>query len=417
MKKFKDFLAAKSITEDAFKAMEAKEQAGLYKDYMDSLADSVVSKEDYNALKKEFETLKSAETVSKADYDGLVSKLDELALEVKAAEGSKVEGGALVKEFEANKDAIKSIIRGRGGEVEIKAITNRASISGNTNAYVLPDIGQLGVKRRALYDVLPKVQISNRANDNGIIKYHDWDEDTITRAAAVVAEGGTFPESTAKFIERTLPIRKIGDTLPVTEEFGEDAAQDAAELEMFLDVNVNTVIDNQIINGDNTGNNLKGLIVSVPAYTAVASSIPGANIYDLCRKVRTDIVKNRGSKYLPDIVVANSETLDRYFLAKDANENYLFRVELGTNIGSLTIVEDNNMPDNQLVIGDRRFAKIYEKTGVVLSEGLANAQFLSDAKTIKARKRLAMLIRTVDATGFRKVTNITTALATLESTP
>ena len=120
---------------------------------------------------------------------------------------------------------------------------------------------------------------------------------------------------------------------------------------------------------------------------------------------------------MPDIVVANSETLDRYFLAKDANENYLFRVELGTNIGSLTIVEDNNMPDNQLVIGDRRFAKIYEKTGVVLSEGLANAQFLSDTKTIKARKRLAMLIRTVDATGFRKVTNITTALATLESTP
>jgi hypothetical protein len=32
-----------------------------------------------------------------------------------------------------------------------------------------------------------------------------------------------FPESTAKFIERTIPIRKIGDTLVVTEEFGEDS--------------------------------------------------------------------------------------------------------------------------------------------------------------------------------------------------
>jgi hypothetical protein len=31
---------------------------------------------------------------------------------------------------------------------------------------------------------------------------------------------GSFPESTAKFIERTIPIRKIGDTLVVTEEFG-----------------------------------------------------------------------------------------------------------------------------------------------------------------------------------------------------
>lgn len=324
---------------------------------------------------------------------------------------------AIEKEVSEKLETLKSIASGNRGEVEIKALTNRASISGNTNAYVLPDIGQLGVKRRSLYDVLPKIPISDRSNDNGIIKYHDWDEDTTVRAAAMVAEGGTFPESTAKFIERTLPIRKIGDSLPVTEEFGEDAAMAAAELSMFLEVNVNTVVDSQIINGDNTGQNLKGLLTSVPAFTPAASSIPSANIYDLCRKVRTDIVKNRGSKYQPDIVVANSDTLDRYHLTKDANDNYLFRMELGDRIGALTIVEDNNMPDNQLVVGDRRFARIYEKAGLVISEALVNAQFLSDAKTIKARKRLAMLIRTVDSTGFRKVTNITTALATLESTP
>jgi hypothetical protein len=55
----------------------------------------------------------------------------------------------------------------------------------------------------------------------------------------MVAEGGTFPESTAKFIERTMPIRKIGDTLVVTEEFGEDSDAANSELNRFLDVNVN----------------------------------------------------------------------------------------------------------------------------------------------------------------------------------
>jgi hypothetical protein len=49
-------------------------------------------------------------------------------------------------------------------------------------------IGQLGIKARALYDVLPKISISNK-NDNGIIKYHDWDEATTARATAMVAEG------------------------------------------------------------------------------------------------------------------------------------------------------------------------------------------------------------------------------------
>jgi hypothetical protein len=68
-----------------------------------------------------------------------------------------------------------------------------------------------------LYDVLPKISIS-KANDNGIIKYHDWDEATL-KSYSNGCEGAVFPESTAKFIERTIPIRKIGDTLVVTEEF------------------------------------------------------------------------------------------------------------------------------------------------------------------------------------------------------
>ena len=379
---------------------------------IDSFKEGQVSKEDFATLKADFEAVK-ASGVQKSEIDALATKLDDLALMVNDMESK---GAKTVKSFQEeiieNKDVLKSLANGQRGEVELKALTTRASISGNTNAYVLPDIGQLGVRARALYDVLPKIMISDRANDNGIIKYHDWDEATTVRAAATVAEGGTFPESTATFIERTLPIRKIGDTLPVTEEFGEDSALAAAELERFIDINVNSVIDAQIITGLGTGSTLTGLLASAPDYTPVASGITGANIKDLCRKMRTAIVKTRGSKYNPDIVVMNSDTFDRYYLAKDLDNNYLFDPVNGT-IAGLAVVEDNNMPDNQLVVGDRRFATIYEKTGVVISEALVNAQFLSDAKTLKARKRLAMLIRVVDQTGFLHCTNVTTALTTL----
>jgi HK97 family phage major capsid protein len=382
---------------------------------IDAMKTETVSKADYDALKSEIETLK-ASNVAQETIDTLKSQLDDLAIEVaqKADKGSKGTEKTFTQEVEENKEAIKSILKGSKGEIEIKALTNRASISGNTNAYVLPTIGQLGVRARALYDVLPKITISDRSNDNGIIKYHDWDEDTTARAAAMVAEGAAFPESTATFIERTMPIRKIGDTLPVTEEFGEDSALAAAELERFLDVNVNTVVDAQIINGDGTGQNMTGLLASAPDYTPVAAGITGANIKDLVRKMRTTIVKTRGSKYNPDVVVMNSDTFDRYYLAKDLDNNYLFDSVMGT-IAGLAVVEDNNMPDNQLVVGDRRFATIYEKTGVVISEGLVNAQFTSDIKTIKARKRMCMLIRVVDRTGFLHCTNVTNALTTLAS--
>jgi hypothetical protein len=54
--------------------------------------------------------------------------------------------------------------------------------------------------------------------------------------------GGRFPESTAKFIERTIPIRKIGDTFSSYWGIwrGFDAAN--AELNRFLDINVNTLL-------------------------------------------------------------------------------------------------------------------------------------------------------------------------------
>lgn len=411
--KFKQFLVSKGITEDAFGKMEASEQAKLHTEFLDTLEG--VSKSDFETLKQELATFKEAnkETVAKDELDALQTKLDDLALLVDEKKGTPSKANDLVEEIKANKAEIQAIAKGGKGEVEIKALSNRASIANNTEAVRLNDIGQLGVKRRALYDLFPKVQVGN-GNHNGTIAYIDWDEDTTARASAIVAEGATFPESTAKFAEYTKKLQKIGDTLPVTEEFMEDEVLASSELTKFVGINVNTVIDTKIAVGAGGANDIEGLYTASPTYTPVASGIADANIKDLVRKMRTTIVKTRGSKYAPNFVSANSDTIDRYFLKKDANNNYMFDAETGT-IAGLAIVEDNNLADNTLVVGDSRYGTIYEKGGVVISEGLSGTQFVSDMKTIKARVRLLFLIRNVDKTGFLKCTNITTALATLES--
>ena len=51
--------------------------------------------------------------------------------------------------------------------------------------------------------------------------------------------------------------------------------------------------------------------------------------------------------------------------------------------------------------------------GVVLSKGYGANQFTEDMMTLKARKRLAFLIREADKTGFKRVTSISAALVTL----
>lgn len=312
--------------------------------------------------------------------------------------------------IEKKAEIIKMVKNHSDNEIEFKANTVRASLVGSASQDLLPTIGQLGVKRRSLYDFFAKVDMSI-GNDAGKVVYHDWDEATTVRAAAMVAEGTQFPESTAKFAKYSIDLKKIGDTLPVSEEFGEDEASAAAELEMFINVNITTAVDNQLVNGDGTGLNLTGLLASAPAYVAVASGIKDANIYDLAKRVRTDIVFNRGSKYQPDFIAMNANTIDRLLLKKDAQNNYIFPDV--NNIGSMAIVEDNNMPDNEMVVGDSRFGRIYEKGGVQIKRVLQGLQGVEELVTILGRTRLLFLIRNVDKTGFRKVTDITAALTLL----
>lgn len=384
-----------------------------------------------NEVKAAIDNFKSElPTAIKTEFDKEIKSVTE-ALELKFAEeikGVKDHANALdaklqeksfgkkqnsvASELKEKKAELKNLIKGEGSqEVELKALTNLASVSDNALGFFIPEITQLGTKERSLYNVLPKVSVSD-TNNGGVIRYRDWDEATTVRAATMVAEGTAFPESTAKFRWYSENLRKIGDTLPVTEEFFEDESQAAAELEMFLNINVNLVIDSQLINGDGTGQNLKGLFNVAPAYTAVASGISAPNLKDLAIKVKNDITRTRGSKYAPDMVLVNSATMESLILKKDANNNYIFDENTGT-IGGLSVVVDENTPDNQMIVGDRRYARIYEKTGVVLSKWMPNDQYLEDEMTIKARKRMFLLVKNGDRTGFRKVTSISAALATL----
>ena len=382
---------------DAFNAnaKDAKELAQKAIDAQNELKEKGATKEEISEMQKHL--------------DALESKMKNFSLD------SAKKDISLVDEIKENKDAIVKMVKSNVGTIELKANTVLASIATNETSFHLPDIGQLGVKATTLYDVLPKINVPAGMHD-GKVSYIDWDEATTVRAAAAVAEGAAFPESTAKFKYYTEDLKKIGDILPVSEEFGEDATTAAAELSRFLQVNVAQERSRQLVLGDGTSNTFRGLLNRAPDYVPVASSIVDANIRDLVVRMRIDIVKTRGSKYSPDIVVMNSDTKERYFGKKNADNNYLFDQAANT-IAGLAIVEDNFMPDNQLVVGDRRFAAIYQMMGVILSEGYVGDQFGEDLKSIKARTRLMMLIREVDRTGFLHCTDITAALATLVTDP
>lgn len=418
----KGYLKEIGMTEEEYEKLSEEEQdevlVAMNKAFKNALKTAIEAKADVETISKLQKRYDEADKSVKEVRAILHKQGEQIQEFIRAMKEGNADGTSSKKAFEleikANKEAIQAIAKGQAGELVVKAPTLRASVDSSTAAVRLEDIGQLGVKRRALYDVLPKITVAD-GNNQGVIRYIDWDEDTIVRAAKVIAEGAAFDPSTAKWKEYVLPLRKIGDTIIVSEEFLEDEVALSQELVMFIDTNVNTVVDSQLITGDNTGQNLKGMMTSVPAYVPTAAGILAPNLYDLSRKVRTAITFERGSKYDPDMVLANANVIDQLLLTKDANENYIFKDMV--RMGTLTIVEDNHMADNTMIVGDSRFAKIYEKAGVVLSEGYINDQFNKDLKTLKLRKRLALLIREADKTGFRKVTDIEAALDILAASP
>lgn len=411
-----------SMTEKDFNALVGKieDQVGIKINESVSAALEGLPTEKLKALaEKDVLTEESLEgLVSKADIEQMTKTVTDLTEKVdqmkESFTGKQVDKiGEIAEEIRANKANLLAIAKGdRSLKVVMKTLVTRSVVATNTIGLDLPGIGQYGRPTRGIYEFLSKQVIPLPADHAGIIRYRDWDEASVTEAAAAVAEGAAFPESAAAWKGYTLPVEKIGDTIPVTEEFFEDEPTLAAELNLFLQSNVLDKVDADLINADGTSPNIKSLDSLSPNYTAPDLNIADANIYDLMVKLIEAITAARGNKYRPDFIAMNIADINLLRLHKDANNNYIFAPQTGLG-APVTIVEDNNVTANQAYIGDSRYCRIYEMPGVEMSTGFVGTQFTEDEMTLKARKRLAFLIRNADLNGFLHVPSISAALTAL----
>lgn len=360
----------------------------------------------------EFKAMFKAPEVTKKAFDELTEKYNQLLEKGNGEAGPISILKAVTPIFEEIKAAVKTNLK---KEWVIKADTLRASVTGNANALDLTGIGQLAFPKLQMYDVFRKVPVPKDAN--GTIRYTDWDAATTVRAAAAVAEGASFPESTAKWQVYSKSLEKIGDTLPVSEEFFYDAAQFAAELENFLRTNVMIKINNDLVNGSGVTPNIAGILIQVPNYVPAAAGIVNATIYDLAVVVSAKISTLYGSKYSPNVILMNSNSITKYKLSKDANNNYImppFVTKDGQTIDGKLVLEVNQLADNTMIVGDNRYGAIYEEPGFTVETGYSGTDFTDDMRTLKARKRVQLIIRTVDQTGWLEVTDIDAALLVIE---
>lgn len=332
---------------------------------------------------------------------------------------------------EAQPQTIEQLIKGKHnelkevfGEGKVKTfnvtkadLLASTAITNSTAGQMNPELSPLASRKLTMYDLFRKITVSK--DNGGSVKYIDWDEGTTARAAAMIAEGAAFPESTAKWAEFSIDLKKVGDTIPVSEEMLVDHARFAGELEAFLGQNVALVIDDQLLTGAGTTVNMFGVKTRATAYTAPVSGMTDASVYDLIPKIAENIVFGKGAKFRPNVALMNLTEINKYKLKKDANNNYIvppFVDRSGNVIDGIAVIENNNVPANEMIVGDSRYARIYEGAeGYSVTVGEVNAQFAEDMKTLKARKRMNLLIKGSEQAAWRKVASISAALVLLNT--
>jgi HK97 family phage major capsid protein len=124
-----------------------------------------------------------------------------------------------------------------------------------------------------LLERLPSMPVSI-----GSSGYRYMQETTFTNNAAELAEGtGTYGEAALALTEQTASIRKIGVTLPVTDEQIQDVNGLEAYLDQRLSYMLNQRLETQVVSGDGNAPNIKGMTATSSILTQARGTMAHAD--------------------------------------------------------------------------------------------------------------------------------------------
>ncbi len=225
--------------------------------------------------------------------------------------------------------------------------------------------------------------------EQNAIKY--MKQSTRTNAAASKAEGAALDEATLAYAESTIPIRRIGVFLPVTEEQLEDEPSVRALIENDLRMMVRQKLDEQVTVGDGTGVNILGL----NAQTGALSQARGSD--DEFDQILKAMTKARSSgRARPNLVVLHSSNYQRLGLTKTADGIYIFgnpADEPLQRVWGVQIVQSDALPAGSGLVLDSDFVRIKLRKDLTIASTDSHAgNFASNMVAIRAHIRAGLQV-------------------------
>lgn len=260
----------------------------------------------------------------------------------------------------------------------------------------LPEPITPGEQQPRVADLMPQGRTSQAA-----ISY--MEETTTTTGAAETAESGAKPEAALAFTERTSAVRKIAVSLPVTDE----SLEDIPFIESYIDTRLSLFVqyreDSQLLVGNGTPPNLRGLL----NVSGINSQARGSDAsQDAIFKAGTLIQTT--SFLAPTGVVIHPTNWQTIRLMTTVDGIYLFGPPSQAGPSTLwgwDVVSTTAITLNTGLVGAfRAGAEIFRRSDLSLQVGWIDDQFVKNQRTILVEERLALVAFRPKA--FCKVTSL-----------
>ncbi|MBD3746716.1 MAG: phage major capsid protein [Sphingopyxis terrae] len=217
------------------------------------------------------------------------------------------------------------------------------------------------------------------------------EETTRTHAAAEKAEGAAYAESTFSFTEKSSPVRKITDSLPVTDEQLEDVAMMQSYINGRLSFGVRQRLDGQCLIGDGTAPNLRGLknTVGIQTQAKGADPVPDA-FFKAMTKIRTT------GRAIPTHHVMHPTDWQGIRLLRTVDGVYIWGSpsEAGPErLWGLPVVQSDADAAGTGYTGSFQpaWVSLFERRGVDVQIGFVGTQFTEGKRTVRADTRAALV--------------------------
>jgi HK97 family phage major capsid protein len=234
-------------------------------------------------------------------------------------------------------------------------------------------------------DLFPQTETTQSA-----IQY--MEETTYTNAAAEIAEAGTFPEAALALTEQTVLVRKIAVFLPVTDEQLEDEPQVRGYIDNRLPFMIRQRLDSQLLVGNGTAPNLRGLLNIAGIQTQAKGSDPTPDaIYKAIVKVETT------GQAMANGVVMNPSNWQDIRLLRTADGIYIWGnpSDAGPErIWGLQVVRAQAETAGTAIVGDfQNFSELSIRRGIDVQVSNSHSTFFVEGKqAIRADMRAALVV-------------------------